>query len=231
MELTGRVAVGLARAFGSVHADGLEHLPLTGPAIVAVNHTSIADVPAVLATLFTRGLRPSVPCGRDGCGRDHGHIRFLAATQVFRTPIIGGFARSSGMIEVGWRQAGTVALKAAREALERHEIVGIYPEGDVQANADGSPRRFRYGIGRLALETGVPIIPIAHHDARRIGSGSIARSLLGAMTSIVRRPTIRLRVGAPIRPEEYAGLPIREVVHLVQTRVTGVWAGLATPQP
>lgn len=203
---------------------------MSGPAIVAVNHTSIADVPAVLATLFTRGLRPSVPCGGDGCGRDHGHIRFLAASQVFRTPIIGNFARSSGMIEVGWRQAGTVALKAAREALERAEIVGIYPEGDLQANADGSPRRFRYGIGRLALDTGVPIIPIAHHDARRIGSGTIGRSLLGAMTAIVRRPTIRLRVGPPIGSEEYAGLPVRDVVQLVQARVTTVWESIAAPQ-
>src|SRR5699024_5191314 len=133
VEATGRVAVMLARSFGSVRADGLEHIPFAGPAILAVNHTSIADVPAVLATLFSNGLRPSVPCGQEGCGTHHGHVRFLAATPVFSHPIIGRFARASGMIEVGWRQAGTSALRAAREALRRDEIIGIYPEGDVSA--------------------------------------------------------------------------------------------------
>lgn len=231
MELTGWVAVGLARSFGSIVADGLEHVPTAGPAIIAINHTSIADVPAVLATLFRRAaLWPSVPCGRPGCGEEHGHIRFLVHTQVFQNPFIGGFARRSGMIEVGWRQAGTVALKAAREALERHEVVGIYPEGDVSAAADGSPRRFRFGVGRLALETNVPIIPLAHHDARVIGSGSTRRALLGALTAIVRRPTIRMRVGPPIQPEEYAGLPLTDVVQLIQDRVTEVWETLAMPQ-
>lgn len=231
MEVTGWVAVGLARSFGSVVADGLEHVPTAGPAIIAINHTSIADAPAVLATLFRRAnLWPSVPCGRPGCGVAHGHIRFLAHTQVFRNPFIGRFARRSGMIEVGWRQAGTVALRAAREALERNEIVGIYPEGDVKANDDGSPRRFRFGVGRLALESGAPIIPIAHHDARRIGSGSTGRALLGALTAIVRRPTIRMRVGPPILPEEYAGLPVRDVVQLVQDRVTALWESVAAPQ-
>ncbi|WP_165367606.1 lysophospholipid acyltransferase family protein [Phytoactinopolyspora endophytica] len=227
MEIVGAIAVGLTRLFGRVESDGLENLPLTGPAIVVVNHTTIADVPPVLSTLHRAGLRPSIPCHDDACGSEHGHVRFLAASQVFNHPLIGPLARHAGMVEVGLRQASTAALRAARDALGRGEIIGIYPEGDVSATTDGSPRRFRFGVGRLALDTQVPVIPVAHHDARAIGSGSTARSLGGALTSIVRRPTVRLRVGKPISPDEFAGMAIRDVVDLVQTRVTDVWRSLA----
>lgn len=219
--------MGLTTLFGRVEPDGLAQLPRRGPAIVAVNHTTIADVPPVLATLYRAGLRPSVPCHRDGCGSRHGHVRFMASSTVFENPLIGPLARQAGMIEVGWRQAGAAALKAAREALGRGEVVGIYPEGDVSATDDGSPRRFRFGVGRLAADAAAPVVPVAHHDARRIGSGSIARTLGGALTSIVRRPTIRLRVGKPIVPEEFAGLPVREVVDLIQDRVTDVWRAVS----
>ncbi|WP_163819968.1 1-acyl-sn-glycerol-3-phosphate acyltransferase [Phytoactinopolyspora alkaliphila] len=223
----GSIAVGLTRLFGSVQPEGLENLPMNGPAIIAVNHTTIADVPPVLSTLYRAGLRPSVPCADDECGTVHGHVRFMAASQVFNNTFIGPLARHAGMVEVGWRQAGSVALGAAREALGRGEIIGIYPEGDVSATEDGSPRRFRFGVGRLALDAQVPVIPVAHHDARTIGSGSVPRSLAGALTSIVRRPTIRLRVGPPVLPEEFAGMAIRDVVDLIQARVTDIWRSLA----
>ncbi len=227
MEIVGSIAIGLTRLFGKVSPDGLEHLPLRGPAIVAVNHTTIADVPPVLSTLYRAGLRPSVPCERPECGLDHGHVRFMASSQVFEHRLIGPLARQAGMIEVGIRQAGAAALHAARQSLARGEVVGIYPEGDVSATVDGSPRRFRFGVGRLASEAGVPVIPVAHHDARRIGAGSVAQSLGGALTAVVRRPTVRLRVGPPISPEEFAGLPLRDVVEVVQRRVVDVWRSLA----
>lgn len=222
----GTIAVGLTRLFGRVEPDGLENLPFAGPAIVAVNHTTIADVPPVLSTLYNAGLHPSVPCRQAGCGVDHGHVRFLASSMVFKHPLVGPLARYAGMVEVGWHQAGTTAIKAAREALARGEIIGIYPEGDVSATPDGSPRRFRFGVGRLALDSRAPVIPVAHHDARSIGAGSIARSLGGALTSIVRRPTVRLRVGRPVLPDDLTGLTIREAVDVVQKRVTDVWRSL-----
>lgn len=219
--------MGLTTLFGRVEPAGLGQLPMHGPAIVAVNHTTIADVPPVLATLHRAGLHPSVPCNRPGCGIDHGHVRFMASSMVFANPFIGPLARQAGMIEVGWRQAGAAALKAAREALSRGEVVGIYPEGDVSSTDDGSPRRFRFGVGRLAADAAAPVVPVAHHDARRFGSGSVARTLGGTLTSIVRRPTIKMRVGKPILPEEFAGLPLRDVVDLIQDRVTDVWRAVS----
>ncbi len=227
MELVGPVAVGLARAVCRFDVHGTDLLPFAGPAIVTVNHTTIVDVAPVLATLYHAGLRPSPPCGRAGCRTSHGHIRFLATELVFANPILGPLARHAGFVPVGRAGNAAAALKAGLDALVRGEVVGIYPEGDVSATVDGAPRQFRVGVSKLALETGATIYPIAHHDARQIGSGSVPRSLLGALTSVVRRPTVRIRVGPPIAAEEYAGRSLAETATLIQERVTAVWRSLA----
>ena len=227
MELVGPVAIGLTRAVSRVDVRGTSNLPFAGPAIVAVNHTTILDVAPVLAALYRAGLRPSRPCGRDGCTTTHGHIRFLTTEVAFANPILGPLVRHAGFVPVGGGRGAAAALRAGLAALARGEIIGIYPEGDVAATEDGAPRRFRVGISKLALESGATIVPVAHHDARQIGSGSVTRSLLGAVSSMVRRPTVRIRVGTPIKAAEYAGRTIAETATLVQERVTAVWRSLA----
>lgn len=230
MELVGHVATGLTRAVGRIRVTGAENLPFSGPALVAINHTTIVDVAPSLAALYKSGLRPSHRCGAPGCETSHGHVRFLATEMVFANPILGPLVEHAGFIPVGSGRSAVSALSAALDALKRGEIVGIFPEGDVAASPDGSPRKFRIGVGRLALETGATIVPVAHHDARRIGAGTVAESLRGAVTSIVRRPTVRVNIGAPIRAAEYAGRTLAETVSLVQERVTAAWRAIAAPQ-
>ena len=227
MELVGPVAVGLTRAVGRIDVTGTENLLFAGPAVVVVNHTTIVDVAPLLAALHRAGLHPSRPCGRSGCGTGHGHVRFLATEMVFANPVLGPLVRRAGFVPVGGGRSAVAALESGLAALARGEIIGIYPEGNVEASHDGAPRRFRIGVGRLALESGATIVPVAHHDARAIGSGSITRSLLGAATSVVRRPTVRIRVGAPIRPGDYAGRTLAETVALIRERVTEVWRSLS----
>lgn len=227
MELVGFIATGLSRLFGKVSAEGVENIPLTGPAIVAINHTSIADVPAVLHTLFKEGLRPSEPCGKSDCGDGHGHVRFMAAGRVHDDKFIGWLPRHAGMIEV---RNGVSAFAAALEALTRGEVVGIFPEGDaLKPLPDGSPRAFRLGVGRLALDGSAPVIPIAHHDAREIGSGSVGKTLAGALTAIVRRPLVRIKIGEPIQPRELKGFSAREATDVIHERVMQLWRSLAKP--
>ncbi|HMG29339.1 MAG TPA: lysophospholipid acyltransferase family protein [Jiangellaceae bacterium] len=229
MELVGPVAVGLSAWLGSHELSGRELLPFAGPAIVAVNHTSIADTPPVIASLYRAGLRPSRRCGKPGCGRTHGHIRFLATETLFRHPILGPLVRHADFVPVGQGRSALAALQAGIDALRREEIIGIYPEGDVAVDlsSDGSPRTFRTGVGRLALETGAAIVPVAHHDARLYGTGTVSESLRTAATSVFRRPRIRIRVGPSIQPAEYAGRTLHETVTLVHERVTAVWRTLA----
>lgn len=227
MELIGPLAVGLTRAVSRLDSAGGSNVPFAGPAIVAVNHTTIVDVAPVLAALYQSGLRPSRPCGRTGCASAHGHVRFLATELLFAHPLAGPLVRHGGFVPVGSGRGAVAALRGALAALARGEIVGIFPEGDVAATTDGAPRRFRVGVGKLALESGAAIVPVAHHDARAIGSGSTARSLLGAVGSVVRRPVVRVGIGTPIRAAEYAGRTLAETVALVQDRVTAVWHSIA----
>ncbi|HJU97293.1 MAG TPA: lysophospholipid acyltransferase family protein [Jiangellaceae bacterium] len=225
MELVGRLAVGVSAWLGSYELSGGELLPFAGPAIVAINHTSIADVAPVLAALYRAGLRPSRPCGGPDCGRRHGHIRFLATEVLFRHPLLGPVVRHADFVAVGPARSATAALRAGIDALRRGEVIGIYPEGDVAVDlaSDGSPRPFRIGVGRLAQESGAPIVPVAHHDARLLGTGTVRESLRTAVTSVLRRPRIRIRVGPSIQPAEYAGRTVHETVSLVHERVTAVW--------
>lgn len=225
----GRIAVGLSGWLGSYELTGAELLPYAGPAIVAINHTSIADVVPVLAGMYRAGLRPSRQCPKPGCGRTHGHIRFLATEVLFRHPILGPLVRHADFVPVGNARSAKAALQAGVDALRRGEIIGIYPEGDVAVDlgSDGSPRRFRIGVGRLAQESGAPIVPVAHHDARLYGTGAVGQSLRSAATAVFRRPRVRIRVGPSIQPAEYAGRTVHETVSLVHDRVTAVWRTLA----
>ncbi|MGH8775663.1 MAG: lysophospholipid acyltransferase family protein [Jiangellaceae bacterium] len=229
MELVGPVAVGLSTWLGSFELSGAELLPFTGPAILAVNHTSIADTPPVIASLYRAGLRPSRRCAKGGCGSTHGHIRFLATEVLFRHPILGPLVKHADFVPVGPGRSAKSALQAGIDALRNGEIIGIYPEGDVAVDlsSDGSPRTFRIGVGRLALDTGATIVPVAHHDSRVFGTGTVSESLRTAATSVLRRPKVHIRVGRPIQAAEYAGRTLHETVTLIQERVTAVWRTLA----
>jgi 1-acyl-sn-glycerol-3-phosphate acyltransferase len=229
VEVVGPVAIGLSAWLGRYELSGAELLPFAGPAILAINHTSIVDTPPVIASLYRAGLRPSRRCGKRGCGGTHGHIRFLATEILFRHPILGPLVRQADFVPVGHGRSAKAALQAGIDALRRGEIVGIYPEGDVavESSADGAPRTFRVGVGRLALDTGATIVPVAHHDSRVFGTGTVNESLRTAFTSVFRRPRVRIRIGRPIEPTEYAGRTLHETVTLVHERVTAVWRTLA----
>src|SRR4051794_31552536 len=96
-----RLARFLAAATCRSRLDGAHHLPSRGPALLVVNHTTIADVPVVLGALGQNGL---VPAAADSPGHgphcDHAHLRFLATRDVMVHPLIGRMSREAGFIAV-----------------------------------------------------------------------------------------------------------------------------------
>ncbi len=220
------VARFLAWWTGRVDLVGAERLPRRGPALVVANHTTIADVPIVLATLDRHGLKPisSHAPGHSPDCTAHAHVRFLATQEVFDHSILGPIVRRSGFIAV--QPTGLDRLDAysqAQAALREGEIVALYPEGDVTSPEEGAPRRLRSGAARMALATGVPIVPIAHHDARDIGQGTESETLRGAFTAIWRRPKIVMVVGRRIEPVEYEGMLPLDVTRLIRERLVEAW--------
>lgn len=163
-----------------------------GAIIVISNHTSYAD--GVLLALACRRM-----------GRE---LRLLATAGVFRIPVVGGLARKLGFIAVHRGTAdASAALDEAAEALAAGEAVGLYPEGRLTRDPMLWPERAKTGAVRLALRTGVPIVPVAMLGAHEVVSRR--RLVLTLLRNVVRRPKVSTKVGAPI--------DVRQLMHLGPT--------------
>ncbi len=129
---------------------GREHVPKTGPVIFAANHRSFLD-PFVIAALAPRP------------------IYFVAKKELFeKSRFQRWFLHGLGAFPIDRGSGDDAAMGVARRILERGDCVMIFPEGTrVRPGPLGRPRR---GVGRLALETGAAVVPVAVHgtdDVRR----------------------------------------------------------------
>lgn len=128
------------------HIEGTEHLPPEGPAIIASNHISYFDPLAVAWAIHRSGRRP----------------RFLAKSGLFSVPLVGWVIRTARQIPVerGTR-AAPQSLEAAEKALEGGEVLVVFPEGTTTTAPDLAPLKPKTGIARIALKTGISVIPCA----------------------------------------------------------------------
>ncbi|GAB3886437.1 lysophospholipid acyltransferase family protein [Terrabacter terrigena] len=177
-ERTYRLVVRAARAsFAAlglrIDVRGVEHLPMSGGAVVASNHVSSPDF------LFV-GL----------VGRERGrYVRFLAKHGVFLPPVLGDAMRAMRHIEVD-RAHGEVALRHAVEAVRAGEVVGIFPEATISHSWELRP--FRPGAAAVATWCQVPLVPVAVWGSHRIGRSGRLGLRRGVPVTIV--------VGEPLRP-------------------------------
>lgn len=152
---------------------GLDHLPAHGGAVVAINHTSYIDwLPAALAAK-RRGRR----------------MRFMIKAEMEDVAVVGYLIRHTGTIPVD-RRAGAGAYAAAVAALRAGEIVGVYPEATISRSFE--LKEFKSGAVRMALEAGVPIVPLIVWGAQRIWTKDHPRAL-GR-----KRIPISVHVGEPL---------------------------------
>jgi 1-acyl-sn-glycerol-3-phosphate acyltransferase len=133
-----------------LRVDGLEHLPASGPAIVASNHVGYVDFAFVM-------LAPPRP---------RREIAFLARGDLFERRFIGAALRGLGQIPVDQHGDPSTAMRAAIARLEAGEMVGLHPEGTI--NPTFLPLRGRSGAVRLSQMTGAPIVPTAVWGSQRI---------------------------------------------------------------
>lgn len=152
-----RVVKGIAKplmgTWVKMDVSGEEHLPAEGAFIITPNHISNFD-PVCIATFMMQRGYP---------------VRFLAKAELFRTPIVGQILRAMGMVPVERNSDDPAAvLEYARQALRDGECVGIYPEGTLTRDPQMWPMKPKTGAARLALDTGVPVIPIAQWGAHEV---------------------------------------------------------------
>jgi len=146
---------------------GREHLPASGPLLLASNHRSFLD-PFVIGTLVRRP------------------VYYMAKRELFEKRWQALALNALGAFPVDRGAGDGDAMDTARAILARGDCVVVFPEGTrVRPGPLADPKR---GIGRLALETGAPVAPVAV-----IGSDAVRRGWR------IRPRRVRLRVGPPLR--------------------------------
>src|SRR4051794_34824782 len=148
---------------------GREHFRgIKGGLIVASNHRSFLDPFVIGATLPWR--RP---------------MQYVAKVELFERRWQGWLLSRVGAFPIRRGQSDDTAMETARFALDRGGTVCIFPEGTrIRSGSLGTPKR---GVGRLALETGAAVVPVAVHGTEHVRRGWR-----------IRPRKVRLRVGRPM---------------------------------
>jgi 1-acyl-sn-glycerol-3-phosphate acyltransferase len=173
----------LLRTLWRPWTQGLENVPETGPCILASNHLSFLD------SIFMPLMVPR-------------RVTFLAKSDYFTERGIKGrlkrmFFTGAGQVPIdrSGGRASEAALRTGVSILREGKLLGIYPEGT--RSPDGRLYRGKIGVARMALEAGVPVIPVA-----MIGTFEVQPQ--GKVMPRVKR--IGVRFGEPLDFSRYAGL-------------------------
>ena len=128
------------RVWFRMHVSGAEHIPKVGAAIIAPNHKSFWD------SFFIAVCTPR-------------HLRFMAKTELVEAPY-GRLLVRLGAFPVRRGRSDADALETARTILDQGGLLALFPEGTRVRDPDelGHPKR---GAGRLALDSGAPLVPTA----------------------------------------------------------------------
>jgi 1-acyl-sn-glycerol-3-phosphate acyltransferase len=170
---------------------GQEHFPRDGAMLLAANHLSYMDIFAV--SLFADSARR--------------YPVFLAKSSLFDIPVVGAIITRLGQLPVYRGQTdAALVLREAELVARSGACVIFYPEATVTRDPEKWPMVSKTGIARLALETGAPVVPVAHWGAERIlPYGSF-------LPRFLPRKTVRILAGPPVDLSEFAGQPLNSQV-------------------
>jgi glycerol-3-phosphate dehydrogenase (NAD(P)+) len=145
---------------------GREHVPAEGGVILAANHRSFLD-PFVIGTCVRRP------------------VYFVAKRELFDNRLIGWILNALGAFPIRRGESDAESMETARQILARGDVIVIFPEGTrIRTGALAKPKR---GVGRLALESGVPVVPVAVQGSERARRGWR-----------IRPAKVKVRLGRPL---------------------------------
>jgi len=126
---------------------GRENVPRSGPVILAPNHFSQMD--HFFCGLYLRRK-----------------IRFMAKSQIFGPPVLTYIYSHGGVFPIRRGHRDEEAFKTAFTILEQGGMLLVYAEGG--RSRTGELGEVKPGIGRIALESGAPVVPVAIHGSARV---------------------------------------------------------------
>jgi 1-acyl-sn-glycerol-3-phosphate acyltransferase len=171
---------------------GVEHFPAVGGCIVVPNHVSELDPLVIAHYIFDHARR---------------RPRFLGKAEVFKVPVLGRILKAAGQIPVYRRSAdASHAFQAAVDAARGGEAIIVYAEGTISRDPDLWPMVGKTGAARIALETGSPVIPVAHWGAQEILAPYARRPHL------FPRKTVHVAAGPAVNLSAFENQPITPAV-------------------
>jgi 1-acyl-sn-glycerol-3-phosphate acyltransferase len=182
-----------------VRGIGVKNVPRKGALVLAPNHFSQMD--HFFCGVYLRRK-----------------IRFMAKSQLFGPPVLTYIYKHGGVFPVRRGHHDEEAFKTAYEILDQGEMLLVYAEGGRSRSGEmGQPKP---GIGRIALESGAPIVPVAIHGSARVRGWKR-----------LRFPKVTIQFGEPLAFPVEQG-PSRERQMQVATEVFGevreIYEGIAT---
>ncbi len=164
------------KLYGRISVSGLENLPPKGPYIIAPNHLSIVDAPSIMAVMpWQVGAQTF----------------FLGTTDYFGSLVMSKVAKVIQVIPVDMDTRLYSALQLSAYALRQRKILCIFPEG--ARSRDGNIKEFKKGVGIIAKELLVPLIPVAINGTyEMMASGKL----------FPRPAKITVSIGKPLYPGE-----------------------------
>ena len=171
--------------------EGLENLPRDTGFIACPNHVTEIDPVVVGHFFYNQKIMP----------------HYLAKASLFKVPVFGAALRATNQVPVERVTTGAAAsLDSARTVIDTGGALIVYPEGTLTRDPDLWPMRGRTGAARLALQTGAPVIPVAHWGAEALVPRYSKRLRL------FPRKRVRLRVGAPVDLSDLRGQPMTKAL-------------------
>src|SRR3954454_15534330 len=152
-------------AFFRTQRVGREHVP-DGAVILASNHRSFLD-PFIVGICLNRP------------------VYFVAKKELFDRRLTGWFLNCLGAFPIRRGESDEESVETAKQILNRGDALVIFPEGT--RIREGSLGRAKRGVGRLALETGAPVVPVAVHGTERARRGWLLRPV-----------KVKARLGRPL---------------------------------
>ena len=177
----------------TVDISGLDQLPRDESYLFLANHQSIYDIPVLFWHLPFQ-------------------VRILAKASLGRFPFLGWHLRRSGHVLVDRSNPGNSTMLQIKELMRQHVSLLVFPEGT--RSADGRVARFRGGIVMLAIEAGLPIVPVSVEGTRHV-------MLKGRLMTCPGH--VRVRVLPPVSTNGYEASQARELAGVIERQVrTGV---------
>ncbi len=156
VDRTGKVAHACARAWSRlilvttgvrVQVSGLERVPIDGAYVFVSNHQSIYDIPILFSALPFQ-------------------LRIIAKASLGLFPVLGWHLRYTGHLLVDRARIGTVTLLQVAGLMKRGHSLIVFPEGT--RSRDGRVGPFKGGLFLMAVEAGLPIVPVAIRGSRHV---------------------------------------------------------------